>query len=72
MQLPQHSEEVLGVRGVEVAGRFVGQQELRFGDQRPGHRTALLLPARELVGEVAPAWAKSDFLDEFGSRRERG
>ncbi len=37
---------------VEVAGRLVGQQQRRLGDQRAGDRDALLLAARQLVGMV--------------------
>ena len=35
---------------VEVAGRLVGEDDLRLADQRARDRDALLLAARELAG----------------------
>ena len=40
---------------VQVAGRLVGQQQLRLAGQRARDRHALLLPARELAGQVPHA-----------------
>ena len=39
-------------RGVEIAGRLVGEQHRRLGDDRAGDRHALHLPARELGRRV--------------------
>ncbi len=46
--------------GVELAGRFVGQQQLGVVDQRPGQRHPLLLAAGELVGAEMEAVAEPD------------
>ena len=45
---------------VQVAGRLVGQQQRRRGDQRPGHRDPLLLAAGELVRLVAGPVGQAD------------
>src|SRR5713226_4835317 len=34
--------------GIEVAGRLIGEDEVRIVDERAGNRDALLLAAREL------------------------
>jgi hypothetical protein len=39
--------------GVEVAGRFVGQQERRLPDDGAGHRHPLALPTGQVVGVVS-------------------
>jgi hypothetical protein len=46
--------------GVEVAGRFVGQDEGRLHDEGTGDGDPLLLAAGELVGEVIGAVAEPD------------
>jgi len=43
------------VRLVQVAGRFVGQQNRRVGNQGPGDGHPLPLPAGELIGFVVHA-----------------
>ena len=48
----EDAQHVAGGLGVQVAGRLVGEQQRRRGDQRPGHRDPLLLAAGELVGLV--------------------
>ena len=40
---------------VEIAGRFIGEQELRLGDQRPGQRQALLLASRKFARTMMSA-----------------
>ena len=47
-------EDLLRRRAVEVAGRLVGDDDRRVGDQRPRDRDALLLPAGELVRDSDP------------------
>ena len=44
-----HLHAGLGVKGT---GRFIGQDNLRFGDEGTGNRNALPLAAGHLVGEV--------------------
>ena len=50
---PQRVEDLAAGRVVEVAGRLVGEQEGRPGDEGPGDGDALLLAGRQLVGLVA-------------------
>ena len=38
--------------GIQCTGRFIRQYQLRIRDQRPGHRSPLLLPAGNLVGKL--------------------
>ena len=58
-QPDQLAEHLLAGRGVERAGRLVGEQHPRLGDQRPGDGAALLLAAGHLarpgVGDVGDA-----------------
>src|SRR5580765_6464128 len=51
-----------GVR-VERAGRLVGEDDQRLGDERARDRHALLLPARELGRMVARPLGKADALE---------
>ena len=53
-------QHVVGGVAVQVAGRLVGEQQGGLGDQRPGHRDALLLAAGELVGLVLGAVGEAD------------
>ena len=41
VQLVEHLQDRLRVRAVQVAGRFVGEQQARLGDQRPRDRDPL-------------------------------
>ena len=45
---------------VEVAGRLVGEQQRRIGDDGAGDRDALFLSARELTRVVLVAIAQAD------------
>ena len=58
MQIANQREDLVAGRGVEVAGRFVGEQDRRIDRQRAGDRDALALAARELVGQVLQAVAE--------------
>ncbi len=49
---PERVEDLGPGRVVEVAGRLVGEEEGRSGDQGAGHRDPLLLAGRQLVGLV--------------------
>src|SRR5690349_15226640 len=42
--------DLLRLRGMQVAGRFVGEDDRWIGNDRPCHANQLLLPARELAG----------------------
>ena len=56
----QEADRFLAAGPVEVTGRLVGEDQLRFVDQRPRHRHALLLSARKLGGTVVEAAAHAD------------
>ena len=58
-------------RGVEVAGRLVGEQDGRVGDDRARDRDALLLPARELARRVRCSRPASPTLRERAQARAR-
>ena len=50
VDLAEQLVDGVGVHGVQVAGRLVGQHERRAVHERAGDGHALLLPAGELVG----------------------
>ena len=45
----EHLHDLLALVRVKIAGRFVGQDQLRVRDHRPGDADQLLLPAGELA-----------------------
>src|SRR6202023_968605 len=51
--------------GVEVAGRLVGEDQVRIGDQRAGDGDALLLSSGELHGPVVDAVAKANLVERL-------
>ena len=59
-----HERQDLGARtGVEVAGRLVGEDDLRPAGQRPGHCHTLLLAAGQLRRSMAEPVAETDGVD---------
>jgi hypothetical protein len=62
---PQQLEHVGAGPGVEVAGRLVGEDDGRFGDEGTGDGDALLLAAGELGGPVGAAIAEADGVDQL-------
>ena len=52
IQPPEQSKNLLRGIGIEVAGGFVGDHDLRMGNDGSPDADALLLPARELSGIV--------------------
>ncbi len=57
---PSHErQDLVAGRGVEVAGRLVGEDDLRLGDEGPGDGDPLLLAARELLGLMAEPAAEA-------------
>ena len=48
--------------GIEIAGRLVGEEDLRTRGHRPGDRDALLLAARKLGGIMGETVAETDRL----------
>ncbi|GES16003.1 hypothetical protein Amac_096010 [Acrocarpospora macrocephala] len=63
-QPQQQVDDLLAGGGVEVAGRFVGQQQRRLGDERASDRHPLLLAARELAGQGLLPAGEPDGRDE--------
>ena len=59
----EDADDLLGRVRVEVAGRLVGEQDGRIGDQGAGDRHALLLAAGELRGVVVLAAGEADPLE---------
>ena len=49
---------------VKVSCRFIGKNDIRFHDQRPGYGDPLLLPAGELAGFVADAMSEADTFQQ--------
>ena len=60
VELLEQVEDLLGAVAVEVAGRLVGDEQVRVGHDRPGDRHALLLAAGELPGIVVLASFQAD------------
>src|SRR6266478_671039 len=58
-RLEQRQDFVRG-RGIEVAGRLIGDEQCWVGHQRAGDGDALLLAARQLPGQVTHPVAESD------------
>ncbi len=63
IQRHQQRHDFLRRMGVQVAGRFVGQQQVGIGGQCPGDRHTLLLAAGEFVGPVVHAVRQADDLE---------
>ena len=51
---------------VEIAGRLIGQQDLRLGDERPGQGQPLLLASGKLARTMMPARFQSYFAQPAG------
>ena len=63
VELLENAHDFDGRFGVEVAGGLVGQEQLRAVNQGAGNGDALLLSARELVGQVVVAGGQTDDLE---------
>ena len=64
VELAEQFEYFGGRLAVEVSRRFVGQQQGRARDQRPGHGDTLLLAARKLVGAAVFQAGQADFSQQ--------
>ena len=60
IELLEEREDLVAGARVEVAGRLVGEEERRLGDERARDGDALLLPAGELVRRVMHALGEAD------------
>ena len=64
IQLAKHPHHFLAMRGVEVAGRFVGEDQLGLADQGAGDGDALLLTAGKLCRPVLGAVGDADLVED--------
>ena len=65
VELDEQPQQALAEIGIDVAGRLVGEQELRARDHRARDRGALLLAAGEHRRQRAHALAEPDPLQQF-------
>jgi hypothetical protein len=65
IELLKKLEDSTAGGGVEIAGRFVGEKNLRGIGERSGNRDALLLAAGQLSREVVAAGAESNAGDQI-------
>ena len=70
LQAEQQVDDLLAGLAVEVAGRLVGQHDLRAGAQRPGDGDALLLAAGELGREMIGAMRQPHLGQQRAGRLE--
>ena len=70
VDLLQDADDVIGVRRVEIAGRLVGDDDVRMVDDGPGDGHALFLAAGELVREIPHLVGQIDELEDM--RHVRG
>ena len=66
VQVAQEFEQRFACVGIQIAGRFIGQHEIRFLQQCPGDSHALLLAAGEFSGLVMEPLSQADFLEQDG------
>ena len=69
VEVEQELHHPMAGRGVEVAGRFVGEQHRRARHEGARDGDALLLAARELARVVAEAGLEADLLERGARRR---
>ncbi|MMZ67252.1 hypothetical protein D1872_298150 [compost metagenome] len=62
---PHQLDDILAVSCIEISRRFVGQNDLRLRRQSPADRHPLLLSARELAGQVMPAFGEPQQVEKF-------
>ena len=60
VQRAEQLHDLPGLRGVQVAGRFVGQDHLRVGDDGARDADELLLAARQLIRDRDPSCRRSE------------
>jgi hypothetical protein len=65
-QLAEQAEDVLATGGIEVAGRFIGENERGPVDEGAGDSDALLFAAGELAGQGGGAEAEADAFEQGG------
>ena len=65
VQLEQQTLHAFAGRGIEVAGRLVGEHRARLLHDRACDRDALLLAARELARPVGETLRRADPLEQL-------
>jgi hypothetical protein len=65
-EIEEEGHDFGAVFGVEVAGGFVGEEDIGIVDEGAGDGGALLFAAGEFVGEVLEAVAEADFFEGLG------
>ena len=65
-QLAQQAKNVFAAGGIEIAGRFVGENERGPMDEGAGDRDALLLAAGELARQGGGAGSEADAFEQGG------
>jgi len=55
VEVLQQGHNLFSMRGIQVTGWLIGEDDLRTRDQCSGYRYPLLLITGELLGEVVPA-----------------
>ena len=71
MEFAEHGHDVGGIAGVEIAGRFVGQQQGGPAHQSTGDAQALLLAAREADRIGFLAVQQADLVEHGAGASER-
>ena len=71
MQVAQDGHHLGTAGAVEVAGRLVGQEQGRLGDQGAGDGDALLLPAGQLGRLVGQPVGEPQPLERLAARASR-
>ena len=66
IQRGEQLHDLLGLAGMQIAGGFVGQQQRRLVDDRPGNADQLLLPAGELIGIQVLLGDDLKMVERFG------
>ena len=65
MQLVEQIDNNLLIGFIQIAGRFIGKNDLRVIDERPRYADALLFTAGKLTWQVIRAVGKSHTVQGF-------
>ena len=65
VEFEHQAQHVLAVARIQVAGRLIGQHQLRPGDERPRDRCTLALAAGQFPGLVCQPLSKADTRQQF-------
>ena len=65
VEIEEERVQMLGILDVQVAGRFVAQQDAGIVDEGPRQGDALALAAREFGGQMLEAVIHAHHADQF-------